>query len=317
MTLVNKATYPKLAELIAAVLHAWPQHDRALTMSFTNRAPENLRHSERIATMIMKLSSAADGGLPSFINDYRFLCEEIVLPEEIHFRREGTYRLKTFAEALDTVYNNKPFMTKYMNGLLLSDVLWVNHCRALQNYAEAFLPTLKAGADLLEIGPGHGLLLNLASDMDQIGSISAWDVSQTSLNLSAHALNILGAKRQVNFNARNIFDQSIMAPEEGNQFDGIVLSEVLEHLEQPRQALDVLFHLCRPGGSIWINVPANSPAPDHLFLIGSPEEVMNLVEESGFEVTSTSGYPMNDWALDRALRQQLTINCVVSARKPA
>src|SRR6185312_14456912 len=48
-----------------------------------------------------------------------------------------------------TVYNDKPFMTRYMNGLLLSDVLWVNHCRGLQHYADVFLKGLKPGADLL------------------------------------------------------------------------------------------------------------------------------------------------------------------------
>ena len=107
-----------------------------------------------------------------------------------------------------------------------------------------------------------------------------------------------------------------MAAENESIFDGVVLSEVLEHLEEPLRALKVLFHLCKPGGSVWVNVPANSPAPDHLFLVNELSEAVSLVKQAGFEVTDAVAYPTSGVTIERAIKQKLTMNCVVVGRKP-
>src|SRR6185312_11676396 len=193
MNLPDPKAYPNVAKLTGEVLALWPEHARYLEKSFADRDAGFLRHSERLSGMIIALSATIDGGLTALAKDYRFLCEQIVLPEELYFRRNGRYRLEKFEDAFRTVYNDKPFMTRYMNGLLLSDVLWVNHCQGLQHYADVFLKGLKPGADLLEIGPGHGLLLYLACEAPNVGKVSAWDVSQASLDMSRHALDVLGA----------------------------------------------------------------------------------------------------------------------------
>lgn len=316
MKLIDHGAFPNLAKLIGEVLSHWPDHQRYLEKSLADRDAALMQHSERLSALIIRLSTTIDGGIAGLARDYRFLCEDIVLPEELYFRRNDRYRLDKFEDALQSVYANTGFMTRYMNGLLVSDVIWVNHCRGLQHYANEFLPKLKPGADLLEIGPGHGLLLYLACEEPAIGRVSAWDISDASLALSRHALDVLGVNRHVDFEPKNIFDPSIMSPENAERFDAIVLSEVLEHLERPEEAIRVLFHLCRPGGRIWINVPANSPAPDHLYLVRQPEQAEKLIRDSGFHVIETASFPMTGTTLERAIRQKLTITCIVSAEKP-
>lgn len=64
--------------------------------------------------------------LPQFAEDYSWLCEQ-QLTEELFFRRNNRYRLSTFAEAYDQVYSNKDYMTRYMNGLLFTQLWWSNH----------------------------------------------------------------------------------------------------------------------------------------------------------------------------------------------
>lgn len=317
MSFPDHAGYPNLARLFSEVLSIWPEHGRYLEKSVEGRDPELMRHSERLSDMIVRLAGTVKGGLPALSADYRFLCEQIVLPEELYFRRNGQYRLTNFEDALRTVYADKPFMTRYMNGLLMSDVLWINHCRALQHYADRFLNSLKPGANLLEIGPGHGLLLHLACESPNVGAISAWDISQASLDLSKHALEALGATRPVKFEMRNIFEASIMKDENAGLFDAVVLSEVLEHLEQPGQAIRVLRHLCKPGGRVWINVPANSPAPDHLYLVTEPQQAENLVRDEGFTVIDSAHFPMTGVTLERAVKQKLTISCIVVGERAA
>jgi 2-polyprenyl-3-methyl-5-hydroxy-6-metoxy-1,4-benzoquinol methylase len=315
--LVDQKAYPDLAALVDIVLSAWPEHAKYVGKSIGGRDPELLRFSDKLSGLVLRLAPTIDGGTAALAADYRFLCEDIVLPEELHFRRHGCYRLDKFEDALRTVYANTAFMTRYMNGLLMSDVLWVNHCQGLQHYATAFLPGLRPGSHLLEIGPGHGLLLYLASEAANVGKISAWDVSAASLAMSQHALEALGAKRPVTFESRNIFDPSIMSPQNAGLFDAVVLSEVLEHLEQPEQAVRVLHHLCKPGGRIWINVPANSPAPDHLYLVNEPAEAERLVQGVGFNLIDCAHYPMTGVTLERAIKQKLTITCIIAAERAA
>lgn len=316
-SLVDQSAYPLLGQLLDSLLSRWPEHAKAVTNSFAGRDEGTLRHSERTAEMVLKLAGTVEGGLPTLVDDYRFLCEKIVLPEELYFRRNGKYRLSKFEDALSTVYNDTAFMTKYMNGLLLSDVFWVNHTRGLQHYAEVFLPSLESGARLLEIGPGHGLLLYLASQSPNVAELNAWDVSEASLRLSSHALGELGGRGDVRFERRNIFDPEILHADNADRFDAIVLSEVLEHLEQPQDALGVLHHLCKPGGRIWLNVPANSPAPDHLFLLRSSDELKAMMNEAGFDVVASADYVMNDIAMARAKLLKLTVTCVAVGRKRA
>ncbi|WP_177176770.1 class I SAM-dependent methyltransferase [Faunimonas pinastri] len=307
--------FPSLARLTEAILAVWPQHRRYLQSNFAERDTDMLRHSERLTAMILRLADSTEGGLPALATDYRFLCEKIILPEEMHFRRTNAYRLTRFDDALEQVYSRKEFMTRYMNGLLVSDVIWLNHCRCMKHYADTFLPGLPEGASLLEIGPGHGLLLCLAAERPGIGEITAWDVSEASLDASRHSLEVLEAKRTASFRQVDIFDRS--QRRENDLFDAIVLSEVLEHLEDPAAALSALFDLTRPGGRVWINVPANSPAPDHLFLLRNADEATALVRNAGFEVVESVVYPMSGVTLERAKREALTVNCVVVGRRPA
>jgi 2-polyprenyl-3-methyl-5-hydroxy-6-metoxy-1,4-benzoquinol methylase len=317
MTLIDEKKYPKLASLVTEVLALWPEHKRYLKTSLEGRDERLLSHSERLSDLVGRLAVTVPGGIRTLASDYRFLCENIVLPEELHFRRNDSYRLKSFEEALRTVYHDAPFMTRYMNGLLVSDVLWVNHCRGLQHYAETYLSSLNANAQLLEIGPGHGLLLYLATQNQNIGNLFAWDISQSSIEMSRHALKALGATKPVHFEMRNVLDASIMEPSNANLFDAIVFSEVLEHLEEPEHAVRALFHLCKPEGRVWINVPANSPAPDHLYLVREPKQAEDLVHSVGFEVIDTAHFPMTGVTLERAIRQKLTMSCIIVGRRPS
>jgi 2-polyprenyl-3-methyl-5-hydroxy-6-metoxy-1,4-benzoquinol methylase len=316
MTSIDKSRYPNLTYLTAEVVNVWPEHKQYLATSLEGRDEGLLSFSEKLAEMIGRLGQMLEGGISQLANDYRFLCEEISLPEEFHFRRHGTYRLKSFEEAERTIYSNGPFMTRYMNGLLLSDVLWVNHSRGLQHFADVFLNSLPANSQLLEIGPGHGLLLYLAAQNPKVGALVAWDISQSSVDMSKHALSTLGVAKPVRFGLKDILDHSIMEARNAAQFDAIVFSEVLEHLERPDQALRVLLHLCKPGGRVWINVPANSPMPDHLYHVREPKQAEELVRDVGFEVVDRAHFPMTGITLERAIKQQLTLSCIIVGRRP-
>ncbi len=308
--------YENFDHLVAALVETWPQHAKFMRRNISERSETDLRFSEFLSTIILSIARSKQGGLTTLIDDYRFLCERIVMPEELHFRRTGGYRLNSFEEAYRLVYSDSVFMTKYMNGLLFSDVIWVNHCRSMMNYTSSYLAGLSSGSRMLEIGPGHGLLLHLATLQEKVGHLTAWDISDASLVLASSTLEILGSRKKVEFERRNIFSDDVMSSSFADKFDGIVLSEVLEHLEDPLRALKVLHHLTRPGGTVWINVPSNSPAPDHLYLVEEAADVERLLEYAGFEIRDSVTYPTTGATVESAKMNKLTSNCVITALKP-
>jgi 2-polyprenyl-3-methyl-5-hydroxy-6-metoxy-1,4-benzoquinol methylase len=311
--MIDARTYPQLASLVAMLSEQWPEHAPYLAKSFAGRDTSNMEIAEEVAIIIGKLSVGIKGGIEALCADYRFLCEDIVLPEELYFRRNCSYRLTRFEDANRECYANAEFMGRYMNGLLMSNAMWANHTAAMTHFVRTYLPTLKDGSAHLEIGPGHGIFLYFAASRAAVSSVSAWDVSPTSIVNTRHALATLGVTQPVSLVLQNLFHAQ-GADAEGN-FDSIVMSEILEHLENPVEALRAAAVWLKPSGQIWVNVPANSPAPDHIYLFTSPEHLCDVVRSAGLEVVTSDAFAMQGVSLAKAAKNQLSVSCVVTARK--
>ena len=308
--MIDSTLYPNCAHIVSTLTGIWPEHERFTMQSFSGREDELMRSSEAHASVVRRMAGSQER-LERYCQDYQFLCMR-VLEEEIYFRRNDRYRLEKFEDALAEVYSNREFMDKYMNFLLLSHVLWDNHARAMAHFQSQYLPSIQDRARHLEIGPGHGLLLHLAAQSPRVGSLTGWDVSATSIEQTRHCLDVLGESRSVALVLQDLFEAP---PSDGaSRYDSVVMAEVLEHLEDPVAALKAVSRHMAPGGSLWIHVPVNSPAPDHLYLLRTPEEAVELVRAGGFEPYEAAFYPMSGQKLERARRLNLTISVVISAK---
>lgn len=301
--------------VLEALLAAWPDHAKFIRHSFADRSPALAATRETVASLLLRVVESGDKPLASWIDDYRFLCENIVFPEELFFRRNDRYRLSSFDEALAIVYNDPAFMARYMNGLLVSDVLWLNHARAMQNFRDVYLPARPRGGEHLEIGPGHGMLLHLAIESGRFEKMTAWDVSPTSVAHTRHMLSVIGHRGRVDVREQNFLAPDLLKDHSG-RFSTIVLSEVLEHLEEPEEAMTIVAALLDPEqGTVWINVPANAPAPDHLFLLRSLEQLKELLDRAGLETVDTAAFPVTGATLEKAIRDLLPVSYVAVARR--
>lgn len=299
------APAPAFPRLVAATAAAWPEHRAFLDKRIAGRSPGHLAMAEDLSRAILAICGDAPDAL---IAGYRWTCERM-LDEELFFRRHGRYRVTLFQEALDTVYADPEVMRLYVDGLLLSQVLWSNHTDAALWYVERFLAANPADGHHLEIGPGHGLLLYLAARDGRGGALTGWDVSATSLEATRHALDILGIGRPVTLEQRDIFAGPL--PEAA--FDSIVLSEILEHLERPDLALEQVRVALRPGGRLFVNVPVNSPAPDHIHCLTQPEQVVELVEKAGYVIEDSTFFPAVGYTPERARKVGAAMSSVVIA----
>ncbi|MFG1889110.1 class I SAM-dependent methyltransferase [Micromonospora sp. NPDC049051] len=295
-----------LGTLCQAVVRRWPEHEPYLRQRFGEAGADNAATAELLAERILRICGH---DLAKVVDDYRWTCG-VMLEEEYHFRRHGRYRHTSFEEVRQLVYDNPDYMRRYAHGLLLSQLLWANHCRAMQAYHESFLSRLPRDATLLEVGPGHGLLLALAAERLTEARITGWDVSDTSLEATRGALT---AMRTRNVDLRR---QDLLTAPTDQMFDAVVASELVEHLEHPTEALRRLTALTRPGGLLFLNIPVNSPAPDHLALWRSPEALRSLVTDVGLTIEQSHEFPMTGKTVQQARSQNLTISCVLLCRRP-
>jgi 2-polyprenyl-3-methyl-5-hydroxy-6-metoxy-1,4-benzoquinol methylase len=299
--------YPSTLQLSRSVIDIWPDHQTYLARNFKVRAPEQMSATELASSSILKLIR---GNEERFARHYRWTCDRLN-EEELFFHRNGRYRLSTFAEARAEVYSNNDYMTRYMDGLLLTQSLWFNHAATFEMFLNRLLPLAQSGARYLEIGPGHGLMTYFAAKTPAIATLEVWDVSSVSLDETRTALAVLGIEKNVGFMEVDI----LAADEVPRKYDMIVISEVLEHLERPDQALSFLNSALNPDGLIYVNVPINSPSPDHIYLLEHPAAGIALIEAAGFEIVSKELYATQGKAIEKAISDRISISMGVVGKK--
>jgi 2-polyprenyl-3-methyl-5-hydroxy-6-metoxy-1,4-benzoquinol methylase len=300
------APRPETKAVIESVLAVWPEHAGYLTKSLQARTPAMLDATEAGARAVRKLTAGVEAQVAA---DYRWTCDRL-RDEELFFHREGRYRLSTFEEAMAEVYSNHEYMGRYVNGLLLTQVLWYNHVATFEMFLNRVVGAQTKPFDYLEVGPGHGLMVYFAAASPLSRNLEAWDVSTVSLRETRQALETMGATKPVALTEVDI----LKAEASDKRYDLIVISEVLEHLERPDVALKFLRTALNDDGRIFINVPINSPSPDHIYLLSSDEEVRALVEGAGLKVESMELYATQAKRIEFALANRITVSAGVVAR---
>lgn len=303
--MIDVATFPNLAYLVNVQLSVFPEHEEYLARRFESSPEDDLAIAEDLA---LKARQIVGDRLEIVCESYKWLSGAII-EEEFYFRRNGKYRLSSFEEAYNQIYANEAYMTRYVEGILLSQIWWANHCATIKYFREQFIAANPSNFSHLEVGPGHGLFLFYASDSANCGSITGWDVSAASLKSTSECLRAMGVTKKIMLREVNL----LAAPDE--TFDSITFSEVLEHLEKPLEALKILHRVLRPGGRILINAPVNSPAPDHIYLFNTPEEVTDMIVEAGFEIEQYMVSTVSGDSLERSRKLKSTISTVVIATR--
>jgi 2-polyprenyl-3-methyl-5-hydroxy-6-metoxy-1,4-benzoquinol methylase len=300
--------YPYIARLLGEIVATWPAHTRVLEKSILSHQAFDIPVLERLSYSILQLTG---DNLSNHIESYRWMCD-IFNEEQVFFVRNKRYRYTIFEEANSSVYSNTQFMKKYMEGLLVSQLLWHNHAKAYIFHSH-FINKFRSGFNYLEIGPGHGLHLSTVVNNEKCKYAEAWDYSIESLKQTNDSLKILETKKAVKLQKRDIqeFYEASSAP----LFDVINISEVLEHLEQPMQALINLCSHLSKNGQILINFPINSPAPDHIYFLDSTESVVKLIESSGLKINSVENFPASGYKIERALKIRASVSVIVVASK--
>lgn len=132
-----------------------------------------------------------------------------------------------------------------------------------------------SGGRTLDFGCGIGL----NSLCLQEKGFATYGIELSEIYLEKHKhLNIISAKSLGDFNAQK------------ETFDLVVMKDVLEHVNNPKELLSELLSFVKPGGYFYIRVPNVYHYPFHWSIDTkshinhfSPQQLMNLLEQNGME----------------------------------
>lgn len=238
---------------------------------------------------------------------YLAKCYDLIVKDtftqQLYFKRHGHYKHSSYAEVESLVYRNADYMSMYMYGLAITTFLWPNHAQMKQFFKE-MLPKTQSGR-YLEIGPGHGFHMMEAMQHSQYDQFLGIDISPTSVLLTQ---KILSSHYFGQFENYDIKECDFLTWEPSDQYDAVVMGEVLEHVEQPQQFLQKIAALTHGNSHIHVTTCINSPAIDHIYLFKHAQDIANMVKASGLCIKHQLLIPYQSTTLATSEQDKLPIN---------
>lgn len=192
-----------------------------------------------------------------------------------HFLVTGEYSYRLYDETNEKVYSNPKVMSYYINALLFSQLIWNHHFKMLQWFRSHIT---KKDLRVLDIGSGHGLLSEAVTrQSSNFTCIDVVDISKSSLSV---VKKILDVDDRIHYHQQNIFDFDMVGG-----YDLVILGEILEHLDKPEELLTYIQNFLSKEGRVFISVPTNAPAIDHIYLFRSTDQVLNMIRRCGYVIT--------------------------------
>lgn len=264
---------------MTAVLGAWPQHAGFLERHFQACNAEDADFIDTLASEVLAL---AGDELEIFASDYRWMCA-LFLKHELQYRRSRQLRHAGSDEIRSLYYDNAAEMSRYMHGLLVSQLTWPQHLGAQLIFKREFLPRLRANYRYLEVGPGHGVTMAVVGADARCGSLTGYDISAASIALTRAALARLGVTREVDLSLQDI----CAAANSDARFDAICISQVLELVSSPVAAIAHLAAALTDDGLLFVNAPVEMRAPDHIRVWHDGAEVDALLTDAGLRLEAS------------------------------
>ena len=268
-----------LSQLVEKISELDPKHGHKLKKELSHRDELYFRQANRFLSGFQTFWQEENIAMSHVAACYVRMREDMQqLYQE--FVRTESYPNTSFEEVKKAIYKQPEIMEYHMHGLTLAQFLWPDQYERFRFFSEYLENIDFEVRQYLEIGAGHGLYLQEAIRILEGGvHYDVVDVSPTSIELSQ---NLVKDKR-VNFILANVFDLDPIT-----QYDIIVMSELIEHLEDPLAMLKKGRELLTPQGQIYVTTPANAPMIDHIYLFRNAEEIRTLIHEADLEIISES-----------------------------
>jgi 2-polyprenyl-3-methyl-5-hydroxy-6-metoxy-1,4-benzoquinol methylase len=278
------------SSLMSPTIDEWRQQLTRLAPQLEGMAVSVPRNNSDYAKVIetpLRFVNYLSGGSPEAIEEvcrgYISFCDTF-FEKQVDFRRNDQYGASDYEQVNGDVYQNAAYMSRiYYPALLLSYLFSSSYFALYRNFCERFIPAAKeADGHSCEIGIGHGLLS--ASLLASIPNLTGFgiDISPVAVEFTERASSLFRLPRPILTRVANATQDIPL--ENGRRYRVMICAEVLEHLPDPAKILRNMHGALAKDGILFLTAAVNMESVDHLYLFKSDDEVVEMVEECGFEV---------------------------------
>jgi SAM-dependent methyltransferase len=255
----------------------------AMALSVARNNPEYASVVETPLRLINHLSGGSPDAAEQACRGYISFCNTF-FEKQIDFMRTQQYRASDYEQINADVYQNVDYMSRiYYPALLLSYLFSSNYFALYRNFRERFIPMAQQAKGFsCEIGIGHGLLS--ASLLASIPGLAGCgiDISPVAVEVTERVSSFFRLLRPI---VTQVADATQSIPlEDGRAYPVMICAEVLEHLPDPAKILRNIHTALAQDGILFLTASVNMESVDHLYLFHSDDEVVQMVEDCGFQV---------------------------------
>lgn len=294
----------QFSDIVERIYDKSPLQRKRLSLYLAGRSPEFFAEANGFAAEYGGFLESRGISIEYAVDAYLKMCGSM-LRHQINFIRTGRYPAESSEQANDAVYSNESEMLPYMVALGMSQFLWRSHYEIFSFFAAAIRERSDRITSYLEIGPGHGLLLekalSLAGNLEEVVAI---DISPASLKMTEE---ILAHSRPGKDVVRFVLGD-IQKTDLGRKFDFIAMGEVLEHVNDPKMLLHRLKEMLVPGGWGFISTCANCPAVDHVYQFDTVTQIREMITGSGLSIERDLALPAENMSVSKAEEERITVN---------
>ena len=300
------------SQLVAAVMARSPLQKKRLQRHLAAMDATFFAEAEEFARSYSAYLSHCDIPLSYAVEAYIAMCNSM-LKYQVDFIKTGAYPARGCRQVQQQIYQDPEQMRAYLIALALSQFLWPSHYRSYRFFSKAIATAAVKVRHYLEIGPGHGLLLNRAiACLPATAGVTVVDISPVAMAVTRSISKYFWPHRgDINYQIGDILDLSL-----GQCYDFITMGEVLEHVSTPASLLAKLADLLAPDGAAFVSTCVNCPAIDHLYQFPSIDAIRALIAAAGLIIRAEEVLPVEDLPLDQAMARKMTVNyCSLLQRK--
>jgi SAM-dependent methyltransferase len=199
------------------------------------------------------------------------------------YEKSGRYTPEKMPELIAEVYEDEGYMVPYMWAAILIYPFWPSMVSHIAMYRDDFLKSLPAGANVMELASGHGVMGLLAAESRTDIHVHGFDISPPATAVANRLLSVSGHGDRVRFEVKDALKLSLT--EKRGTYQGIMAAMLAEHLEDPRALFAVLGHHLADDGMVFFSTALESAQRDHTYEFHHESELVKMAEEVGLRVT--------------------------------
>jgi len=149
---------------------------------------------------------------------------------------------------------------------------------------------------ILDVGIGPGVIFEGLIKAFPNAKVSGIDISSNCINYVLRILNFVDAEEYL------VFKEDIRDPSRiENDYDLIISSEIIEHVEEPDKVIKTIYQSLKRGGRLVAGVPTNLPMSMHLYNFLDFDHTVSKFQDAGFRLLEAKVYPLYDNSYDVTL----------------